>query len=49
MLNQDGQLTVVDFSRARRYVDVKGRQMEVADSLFNGSVFASNSQLRGLN
>jgi serine/threonine protein kinase len=47
MLNEEGQLTVVDFRRAKRYVDVKGHLLEVSDSVFNGSLFASNNQVRG--
>lgn len=49
MLNEQGQLTVVDFKRARRYVDVKGHAMEVCETAYSGSIFASNNQLRGLN
>ena len=47
MLNQEGQLTLIDFSRAKRYVDVKGHLLEVTDNVFNGSAFASNSQVKG--
>jgi len=46
MLNDDGQLTVIDFKRTKRYVDIKGHPLEVVDT-FNGSPFASNNQLRG--
>lgn len=49
MLNQEGQLTIIDFQRAKRYVDVKGHNLEVSDHNYNGSLFASNNQLRGLN
>lgn len=38
---------VVDFKRAKRYVDIKGHPLEVVDS-YNGSPFASNNQVRGL-
>jgi hypothetical protein len=48
MLNQEGQLTVVDFQRAKRYVDVKGHVLEVSDTAYNGSMFASNNQVRGM-
>jgi serine/threonine protein kinase len=47
MVNEEGQLVVIDFKRARRYVDIKGHPLEVVDQ-FNGSPFASNNQLRGL-
>ena len=47
MLNEEGQLTLIDFRRAKRYVDVKGHLLEVNDSAFNGSLFASNNQVRG--
>jgi len=47
MLNQDGQLVVIDFKRARRFIDIKGHPMDVVDT-YNGSAFASNNQLRGL-
>lgn len=46
MLNQDGQLVAIDFKRVKRYIDIKGHQMDVIDT-FNGSPFASNSQVRG--
>jgi serine/threonine protein kinase len=29
MLNQDGQLVVIDFKRATRYVDIRGHPVEV--------------------
>ncbi len=48
MLNQEGQLVVIDFQKAKRYVDVKGHLLEVSDNQYNGSVFASNNQIRGL-
>lgn len=46
MLNQDGQLVVIDFKRVKRYIDIKGHPLEVIDT-YNGSSFASNNQLRG--
>jgi serine/threonine protein kinase len=46
MLNDEGQLVVLDFKRAKRYIDIKGHPLEVLD-LYNGSPFASNNQLRG--
>ncbi len=49
MLNQEGQLTVIDFQRARRYVNVKGHVLEVADTSYSNSTFASNNQVRGMN
>jgi len=49
MLNQEGQLTIIDFQRAKRYIDLKGHSLEVYDTIYNGSLFASNNQLRGLN
>jgi hypothetical protein len=48
MLNQEGQLVIVDFKRARRYVDIKGHPVEVCDSIYTGSPFASNNQVRCL-
>lgn len=48
MLNQEGQLVVVDFKRAKRYVDIKGHPIEVSDAIYTGSPFASNNQVRGL-
>lgn len=39
---------VIDFKRARRYVDIKGHQIEVSDAIYTGSPFASNNQVRGL-
>lgn len=27
MLNQEGQLVIIDFKRARRYVDIKGHSI----------------------
>lgn len=47
MLNDEGQLVVVDFKRTKRYVDIKGHSLDVID-VYNGSPFASNNQLRGL-
>lgn len=47
MLNEEWQLVVVDFKRARRYADIRGHALEVVDT-YNGSPFASNNQLRGL-
>lgn len=49
MLNEEGQLTVIDFKRTKRYVDVKGHSLEVSETAYNGSTFASNNQVRGLN
>ena len=46
MLNDEGQLLVIDMKRARRFVDIKGHPMEVADSIYTGSPFASNGQVR---
>ena len=48
MLNEDGQLVIIDFKRAKRYIDIKGYQVEVYDSIYTGSPFASNNQVRGL-
>lgn len=47
MINEEGQLVVIDFKRAKRYVDIKGHPLEITDS-YTGSPFASNNQLRGL-
>jgi hypothetical protein len=47
MLNEEGQLVVIDFKRTKRYVDIKGHPLEVVDS-YTGSPFASNNQVRGL-
>ena len=46
MLNEEGQLVVIDMKRARRYVDIKGHAMEVSDTIYTGSPFASNNQVR---
>ncbi len=48
MINQEGQLVIIDFKRAKRYVDIKGHPIQVSDSIYTGSPFASNSQVRGL-
>lgn len=48
MLNQEGQLVIVDFKRAKRYVDIKGHPVEVCDTTYTGSPFASNNQVRCL-
>lgn len=48
MLNEEGQLVIIDFKRAKRYVDIKGRALDVVDNYYSGSPFASNNQLRGL-
>ncbi len=48
MLNQEGQLVIVDFKRAKRYVDIKGHPVEVCDTIYTGSPFASNNQVRCL-
>ena len=47
MLNDEGQLVVVDFKRTKRYIDIKGHALDVVDT-YNGSPFASNNQVRGL-
>ena len=47
MLNEEGQLVVIDFKRTKRYVDIKGHPLDIIDT-YNGSPFASNNQLRGL-
>eukprot|EP00919_Chromeraceae_sp_WS-2016_P057980 GHVR01137489.1.p2 GENE.GHVR01137489.1~~GHVR01137489.1.p2 ORF type:complete len:126 (-),score=14.88 GHVR01137489.1:2574-2951(-) len=47
MLNQEGQLVVVDLKRVKRYIDIKGNPIEVIDT-YNGSPFASNNQVGGL-
>ena len=47
MLNEDGQLVVIDFKRTKRFIDIKGHPLEVIDT-YNGSPFASNNQVRGL-
>ena len=47
MLNEDGQLVVIDFKRTKRFVDIKGHSLDIIDT-FNGSPFASNNQVRGL-
>jgi serine/threonine protein kinase len=47
MISEEGQLIVVDFKRAKRYIDIKGHPLEVVDA-YTGSPFASNNQLRGL-
>ena len=48
MLNEQGQLVLVDFKRSKRYVDIRGHPVEVADTIYTGSPFASNNQVRGL-
>lgn len=48
MLNEEGQLVLIDLKRARRYIDIKGHPIEVCDSIYTGSPFASNSQVRCL-
>jgi hypothetical protein len=48
MLNDEGQLVIIDFKRAKRYIDIKGRPLEVIDNYYSGSPFASNNQVRGL-
>lgn len=48
MLTDDGQLVIIDLKRARRYIDIKGHPVEVSDSIYTGSPFASNNQVRGL-
>lgn len=52
MLNQEGQLVLIDFKRVRRYIDVKGHPMDVQQAYPHNnnthiSTFASNNQLRG--
>lgn len=46
MLNDEGQLVIIDFKRAKRYIDIRGHAIEVADSIYTGSPFASNNQVR---
>ena len=48
MLNEEEQLVIIDFKRCKRYVDIKGHPMEVRDTIYTGSPFASNNQVRGL-
>ena len=48
MLNEEGQLVVIDMKRARRYIDIKGHAVDVSDSIYTGSPFASNNQVRCL-
>jgi serine/threonine protein kinase len=48
MLSQEGKMVAIDFKRARRYIDVKGHPIEVSDTIYTGSPFASNNQVRGL-
>ena len=48
MLNEQGQLVLVDFKRSKRYVNIRGHPVEVADTIYTGSPFASNNQVRGL-
>jgi hypothetical protein len=40
-------LVIIDFKRAKRFIDIKGHEMEIVDN-YNGSPFASNNQLRSL-
>ena len=47
MLNEQGQLVIVDFKRTKRYQDIKGHMLDVSNNQFNGSAFASNNQVRG--
>lgn len=39
---------IIDFKRARRYVDIKGHSVEINDHIYTGSPFASNNQVRCL-
>ena len=48
MLNEEGQLVVIDMKRARRFVDIRGHAMEVIETIYTGSPFASNNQVRGM-
>ena len=48
MLNEEGQLVILDFKRAKRYIDIKGHSIEVSDHIYTGSPFASNNQVRGV-
>lgn len=48
MLNQEGQLVAIDLKRAKRYIDIKGHPIEICDTVYTGSPFASNNQVRGL-
>ena len=47
MLNEEQQLVIVDFKRVKRYIDIKGHPIDIIDTIYTGSPFASNSQVRG--